>query len=263
MRILTILLVLLPFFAFTQINQTDADGLRQGLWKKQQPNGRTLYEGNFKDGRPVGEWKRYHPGGQVKAIIQYHENSDTASVQLFDKFRKKIAEGSYVEQKKAGNWVYYSKGRKIAEEQFRDGLKNGVAKKYYETGELMEETDWVNGKQEGDYKIFYKTGEPYMQCKMRQNKRHGLCLIHSKEGKLELEAHYKNDLRHGEWNYYSGGKFHYRLNYNNGEILNPEVRDSIANLQMQSLEKNKGTFTDPEKFMEDPSGYMRKQGTLK
>ncbi len=258
MRILIILLVLLPLFSFSQINQTDSNGLRQGLWEKQQPNGRLIYEGNFKDGKPTGEWKRYHSGGRVKAIISYQQNTDSAFTQLFDEFGKQVAEGNYVNQLKEGNWIYFSGIRKIAEEQFKLGLKYGISLKYYDTGELMEEIDWVNGMQQGNYQIYFKTGNPYLQCKMSYDQRNGLCLIHTQNGKLELEANYKNNLRHGEWKFYEDGKFQYRLEYDNGEILNPEVRDSIANVKMQNIEKNKGTITDPEKFMEDPSEYMRK-----
>ncbi len=259
MRILTIIFILVPFFAFSQINQTDSNGLRHGLWKKQQPNGKLMYEGSFRDGKPVGEWKRFHAGGQVKAIINYKVDSDSAFSQLFDEAGKKVAEGNYVNQVKEGNWVYFSGTRKIAEEQFKLGLKNGVSKKYYDTGELMEKADWVNNMQEGNYQIYFKTGEPYLQCKMNLNQRNGLCLVHSQKGKLEMEANYINNLRHGEWKYYDeSGKFLYSLKYNNGEILNPEVRDSIANVKMRNLEKGRGKITDPEKFMQDPSEYMRK-----
>ena len=94
---------------------------------------------------------------------------------------------------------------------------------------------------------------------MSYNQRNGLCLVHSQNGKLEMEAYYKNNLRHNEWKFYNAmGEFRYALNYNEGELLNPEVRDSIANLKMQNFEKGKGTITDPEKFMDDPSEYMQK-----
>lgn len=259
MRVIIIIFLLLPILAFSQINQTDSSGLRQGLWKKQQANGRLIYEGNFKDGKPIGEWKRFHEGGQVKVVINYSQESDSAFTQLFDKFGKKMAEGNYLNQKKEGNWIYFSGNRKVAEEYFHRDLKNGPSLKYFDSGELMENTDWVNGTQEGKYQVFYKTGQPYMQCNMMNNQRHGLCLVHSQNGKLEMEANYKNNLRHGDWKYYDEhGKFSYALNYSEGEMLNPEVRDSIANIKIQNFEKGKGKITDPEKFMQDPSEYMRK-----
>jgi len=264
MRITLLLILFVPFFAFSQINQTDGKGLRQGLWQKQQPNGRLMYEGNFKDGKPVGEWKRFHAGGQVKAVIKYRTDSDSAFAQLFDEWGQKVAEGIYLNEKKSGLWIYFSEDRKIAYEQFVDGEKHGKSRKYYETGEVWEETDWVRGKQEGSYQVFFKNGEPFLQIKMSNNQRNGLCLSYFQNGRLELEANYKNGLRHGEWKYFDEqGNYRYSLFYNEGKILNPNVRDSISNLQLKKMEMGKDTIIDPEKYMEDPSEYMIKMNIYK
>lgn len=257
-----IFLLFITFELFGQNNQTDSNGLCQGLWKKQQSNGKLLYEGNFVDGKPIGEWKRYHEGGQLKALIIYSE--DTAKTQLFDLYQKKEAEGIFINQKKEGTWTYFSNNNKISEENFTHGIKNGQSKKYYDTGEVLEMADWKNGIQEGNYQILFKTGEPYLQCKMANNQRNGLCLIYFQSGRQELVANYKNSLRHGEWKYYNEkGEYLYSLNYNEGKLLNPEVRDSIDNIVIQNLEKRKGTILDPEKFMEDPSEYMLKMKIYK
>ncbi|MFV0590554.1 MAG: toxin-antitoxin system YwqK family antitoxin [Draconibacterium sp.] len=256
MRNIFILLFCLPMVAFGQINQTDANGLRQGLWKKTQANGRPVYEGSFNDGKPVGEWKRYHPGGQLKALIEYR--GDTAHTQLFDVWRKKLAEGDYLDEKKTGVWTVFKENQKVADEEYRNGIKDGVSHRYYETGEVMEETHWKNGEQNGDYQAFFKTREPYMQCKMKDNMRNGLFLVYFDNGRQELAGEYKNNLRNGEWKYYDeDGNYQYSLLYNEGKILNPQVCDSINNLQMKELEKNKNNLPDPEKFMQDPSEYMR------
>jgi len=255
MRYLLALLIFLPTLVFAQTNQTDANGLRQGLWQKKQDNGRLIYEGNFKNDKPVGEWKRYHPGGQVKAIIEY--KGDTAYTQLFDVWRKKVAEGNYVNQQKEGVWKIYKNGQLTADEEYKHGVKNGKSHQYYDTGEVMEEKEWVNEKEDGDYQIFYKSGEPYMQCKMKQGMRHGLFLVSYENGRQEMVAEYRNNLRHGEWKYFDKeGNLQYTLYYDNGQILNPAVRDSVDNLKMKALEKNKGTIPDPEKFLQDPSEYM-------
>ena len=258
-RLILFLLIFLPFLSFSQINQTDENGLRQGLWKKQQSNGRLLYEGNFHDGKPVGEWKRYHEGGQIKAIIQYQENSDSAFSQLFDVWGKKMAEGFYVNEKKEGIWKMYANNTKVAEEKYENGLRNGESLKFYDTGEILEKAGWINGKQEGNYILLYKNGQPFMQCKFSNNLRNGPCLSYYSNGKLEMEAEYKNNLRHGEWKFYDeDGKYLYSLLYNEGVILNPEVRDSIGNLNIQNMEKGKNTIIDPEKYMDNPSEYMMK-----
>lgn len=259
MRIALFILLFLPFLSLSQINQTDTNGLRQGLWKKQYPNGVLMYEGNFEDGKPVGEWKRYHEGGQVKATINYTEYSDSAFAQLFNQLGKKVAEGNYFNERKTGSWILFSENIKIAEEQFINGNKHGYCRKFYNTGELLEEAEWALGKQEGKYHVFYKNGKPYMQCKFKNNIRNGLCLLYFQNGKMEMEGNYKYNLRHGSWKYYNEkGELLYELKYNEGQLLNYEVRDSIDNLQMQNLERGKNSLVDPEKFMENPSEYMLK-----
>lgn len=262
MRIIFVLLVIIPFYGLSQINQTDPNGLRQGFWQKMQENGKLLYEGNFKDGKPVGEWKRYHPGGALKAFIVYH--ADTAKTQLFDETGKKIAEGDYINQKKEGEWIYFSDNQIISTEEFWGGQKNGLAKTFYKSGELMETCEWKDNQKSGTYQLFFQTGEPYLQCKMENNKRHGLCLVRFKNGLNELEAEYKNGLRHGEWKYYNEkGEFLYTLFYDSSKLLNPETLDSIENAQFKALEKNKQTLIDPEKYMDNPSEYMLKMKIYK
>jgi len=262
MRNLIFILLLFPVLALGQVNQKDANGLKQGPWQKKQDNGRLIYEGQFKDDKPVGEWKRYHPGGQLKALIEY--KGDTAYTQLYDVWRKKVAEGNYVNQTKEGVWKIYKENRIIADEEYKSGLKQGVSHRYYDTGEVMEEKQWVNNKEEGNFQVFYKNGKPYLQCKMKLGMRNGLFLIYFDNELQELEGEYVNNLRNGEWKYHDKeGNYLYSLFYDNGQILNPWVRDSIGNLEMQDLEKNKGTILDPEKFMEDPSEYMRKNKIIK
>lgn len=262
MRQFLFIFMFMPFLAYSQVNQTDANGLRQGLWQKKQDNGRLIYEGYFNDGKPVGEWKRYHPGGQLKALMVY--TGDTAFTQLFDVWQKKLAEGNFVNEKKQGVWKIFKNNFVTADEEYVYGLKNGVAHQYYDGGEVFEESHWINGKQDGDYQVFYKNGQPYIQCKMKFGMRHGLFLVFYENGQPEREAEYINNLRHGEWKYYNhNGEYLYSLLYNEGKILNPQVRDSIDNLQIQELEKDKANLVDPEKFMEDPSEYMRKNNMFR
>lgn len=259
MRIAILVLIFIPFFGFSQINQTDSNGLRQGRWQKLQSNGKPLYDGYFKDGNPVGEWKRFHVGGQLKAKIMYRSDSDSADVQLFDEWGKKLAEGIYLNEKKSGLWIYFSENKKVADEQFQNDKKHGKSHKYYDTGEIWEESDWVEGNQQGSYRVFFKTGEPFFQCKMKNNKRNGLCLTYFQNGRVELEANYKNGLHHGEWKYFtSDGDYRYSLFYDEGKLLNPNIRDSVANLQLLKIEAGKDSLTDPEKYMEDTSGFMIK-----
>ncbi len=255
-KFLCLLAVLICFNGFAQVNQTDAKGLRQGRWSKNYPNGKPMYEGSFKDNKPVDEWVRYHEGGQVKAKIKYTAGSDSALTQLYDEGGKKVAEGIFVNEKREGRWTFFSGDVKLSEEEFQGGLKHGMSRRFYPSGELLEESEWQNGQQEGNYRVFFTGGNPYLQCKFSKGSRNGLCLSYFQNGRVEMEAYYNNNLRDGEWNYFDeNGKLLYTLEYDNGNLLNPEVRDSINNLQKSEFEK-KEHIADPEKFMQDPSEYM-------
>ena len=123
----------------------------------------------------------------------------------------------------------------------------------------MEESQWKNNLQDGKYQAFFKDGSPYLQCKMAQGKRDGLFLTFFESGRPELEAAYQKGLRHGDWKFFNeAGDLLYTLKYDQGELLNPEVRDSITNNQLEQMEKNKGNIADPEKYMQDPSEYLNK-----
>jgi hypothetical protein len=45
-KIIYLILFFIPVALFSQVNQTDSSGLRQGKWQKEYPNGRLMYEGN-------------------------------------------------------------------------------------------------------------------------------------------------------------------------------------------------------------------------
>ncbi|PIF03311.1 MAG: hypothetical protein CR987_00340 [Draconibacterium sp.] len=253
-----VLLVIFPFWVVAQTNQTDSNGKKQGIWQKNYPNGKPIYIGQFKDDKPVGLWKRFYPGGQIKAKIQYSETSDTAFTVLYDVYRNKIAEGYYLNRQKTGTWKYFNKKRLVSEEEYQNGKKNGVSKLYYKNGKLLETTEWKDGKKNGKYQAYFKDGNPYFQCKYKNNLRDGLCLTSFKNGRTELKAYYNAGLRDKDWSFYKqDGKLLYTLKYRKGELLNPQVKDSIDKINNVELKENKA-IKDPEKFLANPTEYLKK-----
>jgi len=246
-------------FAQQNINQTDAQGRKQGFWQKRDETGKILYEGTFRDNRPVGEMKRYHPNGAVKAILVFSEKSDSTSVQIFDEKGKLTAKGWYIGQKKTGEWNNYTDGRLVSTENYTDGMKNGITKRFYQTGELLDETNWLNNLQEGLYRAYDKNGKKYIECMYKNGKRNGWYVCFFPNGEMEMEAFYKDNLRDGMWKYYDeNGELRYTLNYDEGVLTTPEVLDSIQKIQFDKLEKNREKLVDPEQFMADPEEYMLK-----
>ena len=257
--------VLIAFFATisivassqTEYNKFDELGRKHGIWKKYQDNGKLLYEGTFLNGKPVGEFKRYHSNGALKALLKHDMYSDTASVKLYNTRAKLIAEGTYLAKLKIGTWKYYKNKLLISEENYVNNIKHGSSKTYYPDGKLFEKTEWKFGLKDGLYQAHYKNGKPYLECRMVNNKRDGYCIFYYPNNEVELEAFYKMNLRHNEWKYFNqDGTHSHTLIYENGTLMNPEVSDSIQNRNILKLENKNRTYIDPETFMQDPMQYM-------
>ena len=266
-RFLSLVFFILIFqtgYTQSENNQLDDKGQKQGFWQKRLPNGNLQYEGYFKNDQPIGEFKRYHTNGLLKAKLIYKESNDTIAAELFDMRGRPMALGHYIGQEKDGHWQYFKDGQLISEEDYEHGIKNGLSKTYYPSGELFEESHWTNNQKAGIYKAYFKTGKPYMECQMTEGKRDGTCQVYFDNGAMELDGFYKQGLRDGEWKYYqSNGDFAYSLHYDLGMLLNPEVRDSVQQIQLNQMEKNKSNIVDPEKFMNDPMQYMMKNNMMR
>src|SRR5512145_3400788 len=79
----------------TIFNQTDANNLKQGYWKKSYPNGKLMYKGYFKNNKPVGEMRRFFESGSVKAILNYDNNGEYARARLYYEGGQLAARGNF------------------------------------------------------------------------------------------------------------------------------------------------------------------------
>ena len=258
MRGIIIICFLLPLLTSGQepLNVTDSGGLRQGLWKRSYSNGRIMYEGRFLNDKPVGEWRRYHENGFVRAVLNYG-SADSAQATLFDETGKKAATGIYVGEKKEGLWKYFSENRVIAEESYRKGLKSGTGRIYYPEGSVLEESEWKDGTRDGKYKAFFPSGSPFLECIYSEGRRNGHCITYYPSGDLEVEAFYSQDLPDGSWKYYTEkGDLRFTLIYQKGRLMNPEILYEMESRQLEELEKKGRQIADPEKFLNNPMEYM-------
>ena len=152
---------LICFVANAQdLNRTDSQGRRQGKWVDYYSNGQIRYEGQFKNGNCQGEFKYYDEQGHLKATNNYDKSGNRALNKTYSPDGTLIATGYYLNQKKDGEWRYYSRenGVLILVEENLNGKANGSSKVYYETGTLMMERQFVDDQLEGHAKIYYPSG---------------------------------------------------------------------------------------------------------
>lgn len=261
MRVLSFLLLMLTtsiVLAQNPINQTDSQGRKQGFWSKRDASGSLVYQATFKDDKPVGEMKRFHPNGKLLSVMNFTEGSDMAEAQLIDERGQLIARGNYSGQKKTGEWLYFVDQKISLSEMYLNGAKNGISKRFYPGGELLEESNWQNNMLHGVSRTYYQDGKLQIECTYSNGMLHGKYKTCFPDGGLELDGSYTNNNKDKSWKYYDvNGELSYTLNYTLGELLNPQVQDSIDALKQNSYKPKGNTIPDPEKFIQNPDEYMR------
>lgn len=101
----------------------DGKPVKDGRFTLFWPNGEKMMEGEYQDGKQVGEWTNWYDNGQMSARDQYRDG---------------VQQGPHV------GW--YANGQKSAEGQFVNGQKEGKWKRW-DPGGFRNWTDVYKGGQ--------------------------------------------------------------------------------------------------------------------
>jgi antitoxin component YwqK of YwqJK toxin-antitoxin module len=261
-KLTLVLLAVILSFSFLNaqetINQTDANGLKQGHWIGKYANGTIRYEGSFSNDKPVGSWKRFHANGKLNAVLYHFPNSEKVAAELFDNNGIRFAKGNYIATLKDSIWNYYNNLRLVGQESYSKGAKNGQSFSFFENGNPYIESNWVNGMLSGVRRSFYPSGKKMSETMFKEGIRNGISLTYYESEQIEIKGQYKNDLPDGIWKFNDEkGSIKFELKYQIGKLLNPEVLDSIQENEFKAYDRAKGSLKDPEDFIQNPEDYLR------
>ncbi len=126
------------------------DGNRDGPWKDFYTDGSLKAEGTYTNGKQTGEWKYYHQNGKLEQAGKFNKLG-----------------------KLEGTWKwYFDNGLLLKEENYRNGLKDGLSTEYDEAGIVIEEGEFVNGNEDGPW--FELTGDCFIRGIYRDGLRNGM-----------------------------------------------------------------------------------------
>lgn len=114
--------------------------------------------------------------------------------------------GSFTDDQKDGCWTGYSNdGKLIRVENFKHGIRDGIAIDIDQRGYLVSEMYYFNNQLEGTAKKFFYGTNPassidYLHGKMNGKKR---LYYENSAGKLMEESEYKDDLKNGPSNFFT------------------------------------------------------------
>jgi antitoxin component YwqK of YwqJK toxin-antitoxin module len=247
--LLIIVICLLPFLSFCQetFNKTDSKGMKQGKWTSRYPSGTLKYEGTFDHNKPVGQWKRYHENGKIKALMSYRPNSDKVSASLFDESGILYAKGVFEGTFRDSTWNFFKGDLVVLTENYRVGKKEGKATAFGQDGKVIAEKEWKNDLEDGICKEYYPTGIKKNEVSYTEGKRNGQAVFYDENGLKSMEGSYLDDLSDGDWILYGNdGQITFRIKYKKGEIVNKGALDSLQNNEFKQYEKAKGKIPEPK-----------------
>lgn len=232
---LSALLLCAGIFAQT----TDANGRKQGYWKKKDPSGKLLYEGEFKDDKPVGKFKYYYPNDTVKAILNFRSNGTYA--QLYHMNGKKMAAGKYSSKEiKDSIWSYFDEaGVLISKDSYKAGKKNGLCLVYLPDGKISEEKNYKEDKLHGDFKEYFDGVNLRSKGTYLDGQLDGRTVYYYPNGTEVAAGYHRNGLKTGPWIYRTEtGKVREKELYRNGVQASPKETEEF-------FAKNKEAGTTP------------------
>lgn len=229
MRKLALLLFLIQnIFFFAQT--IDTKGRKQGYWKKKDDKDKLIYEGEFKDDKPVGKFKYYYPNDSLRALVNFKESGKVAYAKLFHMNGKRMGEGKYVNvETKDSIWTYYDElGVLISKDSYKMGKKQGVCAVYFPDGGVSEERSYKEDIQNGPFKQFFEPKVLRGQGAYVNGLLEGRVSYYYPNGTEVAAGYYKKGLKTGPWIYKTeSGKIREKELYKDGKLASQKETDEF------------------------------------
>lgn len=233
--LLTLLLISVCALTFSQ-NKVDSQGRKQGPWTKPY-KGTTMmqFKGQFKDGKPYGEFTYYYESGNIQSKMIFSNNGNTAySVMYHESSGYRMAKGKYSNQEKDSLWIYYdNKGQLKGQETYKNGKLNGQRVVYYEplNGQyrVARYEYYKDGLLDGQFKEYYPSTKLKVEGVYKDGNYNGTVRYYYGNGKVERVEKYKYAVKHGWWIFYN----------DKGVLIGKELFWEGKKLKGKELEKKK------------------------
>ena len=212
-------------FSQHTINQTDAQGRKQGAWRKDDKDGYRVYNGQFSDGIPIGKFTYLYPNSKVRTISIFSDNGSVTRTTSWFKNGNLMAKGNYINQRRDSLWQFFSEfdGALVSEEFYKDGKKEGLEKVFYPGEGEAEVITWKDDLRDGPWKQFYDDGTAKLIGGYINNEREGPIKTYFLTGNVHATGYYKNGHQDSLWIYYNDtGKVTLKEYFEKGILLKRE-----------------------------------------
>lgn len=218
------------FCLFLSAQTTDSQGRKQGYWKKKDASNKLVYEGLFKDDKPLGKFKYYYPNDSLRAVMNFRSEGQIAFAQLYHSNGKRMAQGKYINKEiKDSTWMYYDEsGILISKDQYKNGKKEGTCFVYLPDGKLSEIRNYKNDVLNGEFKDYFDGTNLRSKGQYLDGLMEGRVAYYYPNGTEVAAGFYRNGLKVGPWIYRTeSGKVRERELYHNGVLASPKETEEF------------------------------------
>ncbi len=229
MRFILILFIVLSY-SKANSQTIDATGKKQGYFKKtDEKTKKIIYEGLFKDDKPQGLFKYYYPNDSIKAKMIFAQNGKTSYSTLYHPTGKKMAVGKYTNELKDSVWIYFDDlGKKISQETFLLGKKNGKAFVFLQDGLVSEERNYKNDVEDGPFKLYFNKTQLKGEGNYINGVLDGKNAYYYPNGNAAAIGYYKNGQKIGPWIYKDkDGKIKEKELFVNGKLASKKETEEF------------------------------------
>lgn len=238
-----LLSILISASAFAQpdVNQVDANGLKQGVWKKAYENNAVYkYVGQFKDDKPYGKFVYYYESGDVQAVINFSDDGSVGYSKMYHESGYMMARGKYVNQLKDSTWVYFDdRGIISYQESYKNGKLDGDYIVYYEPVDgqylIAKHYKYREGLLHGEFKTYHPNMQIESEGVYDNGNLNGTVTHYYPNGKAMRIERWQYAVKHGYWIFYdeTGKQVGYKLYWEGVQLKGPALEKKEAELKEQ------------------------------
>ncbi|HLW38836.1 MAG TPA: hypothetical protein VL021_00925 [Brumimicrobium sp.] len=252
-NILTLLLIVCSSYSFSQLNQVDAKGKKQGEWVKYYDGTEfanvVRYKGQFKDDKPFGKFIYYYPSKKIRAIIVHDPNGIRSEAYLYHEENEALAaHGIYKNGKKDSVWTnFLPSGHYSSTETYKNDELDGEKIIFYgpevtidKVKLVLRKDHYKDGRLNGPFVEYFPDGVLKGEGVYKEGALDGLVKRYHPNGRLLFEERWKNRKKHGLWKTFDeDGKELGRKYYNNGVSLEGKKLDAyLQDLKSKGISPN-------------------------
>ncbi|NME36201.1 MULTISPECIES: toxin-antitoxin system YwqK family antitoxin [Fusobacterium] len=220
-------------FIGKNIEEQYKNGIREGYFKNFIIENDEIFicEGRFNNGLKNGQWIINYPNGNPKAILKYYYDIPFGEWKYFysngnilsiEKFKEGELHGKII--------VFNTKGEYKIKMYFEEGLLHKEFISYHANGKISSLANFYYGKLNGELRLFSTKGITLVEGQYNMNQREGLWCFYYNTGELKSKINYKNGKRNGKSIIYGKG----------GEILQEIVFINGIEIDEKKEYKNYG-----------------------